>query len=433
MRDSNAGGTLRATERLRHPHDNKPRAAAGPTRAALAKGARTLGAVLATGAGTLALGLTAVKLGSAAKGLYERHQSKRASEARSRELRVIVPNKDPQRAGTLEWTPEKGKIMVCVPGECYIVESAAPMAWVTKTAGSSVRTLTYKKGLKKATKVIDEAARPVCAAMAHVLADRAAALDPKHRDRKNLTANALSDENGKWLESPATCEFHPREGRLECTMVRGDESDKQHIPFESLDEQRKALDEGKHPEKATEHADGALAPYIGTVWKPEIGKIMVCVPSKYIVVASAEAVAWVEEFAGSSVKTSTYTLGMRDWNLQRDTNEAVRPVCAAMARALAYAARLDPELDSTNLRAKALSDENGTWLETHATCELISGKRLRCTLKRGNEWNVQIIPFASILATIDAARVPAAFFGHGLWHKTRGLALPAHSVVMYTE
>ncbi len=68
MRDSNAAGTLRATERLRHPHDHKPRAPAGPTRAALANGARTLGAVLAAGAGTLALGLAAVKLGSAAAG-----------------------------------------------------------------------------------------------------------------------------------------------------------------------------------------------------------------------------------------------------------------------------------------------------------------------------------------------------------------------------
>jgi predicted RNA methylase len=90
MRDSNAAGALRATERLRHPHDHKPRAAARPTRTALANGARTLGAVLAAGAGTLALGLTAAKLGSAAKGLYGRQQSKRASEARSRELRVIV-------------------------------------------------------------------------------------------------------------------------------------------------------------------------------------------------------------------------------------------------------------------------------------------------------------------------------------------------------
>jgi hypothetical protein len=431
MRDSNAAGTLRATERLRHPHDNKPRAAASPTRAALANGARTLGTVLAAGAGTLALGLTAVKLG----GLYRRHQSKRATEARSREPRVIVPNQDPQRAGTIAWTPEEGRIMVCVPGKCYINNIAGSMAWANKHAESSVRTLTYKPRLRKETKDTKEAVRPVCAAMARVLAERAADLDPKRR------ANALSDENGKWLKNPATCEFYPSEGLLECTMVRENESDKHHIPFESLlaslmtDEQRKALDavldEGKHPEKATEHADGAFTTSIGTVWRPEKGKIMVCVPGKCTIIDSAEAVAWVKGFAGMSVRTLTYKPGMAVWEQQRDITEAVRPVCAAMARALAEA-RLDPQLDSTNLTAKALSDENGTWLETHATCKLRSDGHLECHLKRGNELDAQLIPFASILTTIDAARVSAAF-GHGLWHKTRGLALPAHSVVMYTE
>jgi hypothetical protein len=163
---------------------------------------------------------------------------------------------------------------------------------------------------------------------------------------------------------------------------------------------------------------------------------MVCVRGKCTIIDSAEAVAWVNEFAGGYVKTSTYKLGMRGWNPQTSTNQAVRPVCAAMARALAEA-RLDTQLDSTNLTAKALSDENGTWLGTYeATCKLRSDGHLECHLRRGNELDeldVQLIPFASILPTIDAERVSAAFFGHGLWHKTRGLALPAHSVVMYTE
>jgi hypothetical protein len=303
MRDSNAAGTLRATERLRHPHDHKPRAPASPTRAALAKGASTLGTVLATGAGTLALGLTAVKLGSAVAGLYGRHRIKRASEASLRELRVIVV------------TP-KTQVATCAP----------------------------------------------------------------------LT-----------------------------------------------NEQRKAFDDGKHMGNVTKNADGTLATSIGRVWKPEQGKIMVCVRGKCTIIDSAEAVAWVNEFAGRDVKTFTYKLGMSGWNPQTSTNQAVRPVCAAMARALAEARR-DTQLDSTNLTAKALSDENGTWLEAHATCEFISGKFkiLRCNLKRGNELDVQLIPFESLLTTIDTARVSAAF-GHGLWHKMRDLPLPAHSVVMYTE
>jgi hypothetical protein len=229
MRDSNAGGTLRATERLRHPHDNKPRAAASPTRAALANGARTLGAVLATGAGTLALGLTAVKLGSAAKGLYGRYMG--TSAPKCEDYRAVVKSNSGATAHTLS---SEQKRLVCalleghdiqdktgdagdlwrsdtspydvfhwgsnVPPEATLLRSVQGevIAWTNGECMALPLTSARIKGnaFVRGTLTGYKEATPVCATIALALYQRFA------RDETgSYQAEALSDGKGGWLDS----------------------------------------------------------------------------------------------------------------------------------------------------------------------------------------------------------------------------------------
>jgi hypothetical protein len=247
MRDSKPGGTLRAAERLRHAHEDKQTQATSsfPVRSAraLAKGASSLGVVGGVAATALAL--------NGVLALYNRDASKQTLS----NYRAIVPStgqkgKDkttctpltkraasflsqqddgtwtlplwfyPRPKGTI-WTPELGKIMVCVRGKCTVVDSDSAVA---EFNDKKVQTARFSQDEKKSQG--DEVVLPVCAAMARVFtANREPNLEADLN--ANLKVEALSDGDGSWLgdciagirSQPATCELSQMFGEVSLTCT----------------------------------------------------------------------------------------------------------------------------------------------------------------------------------------------------------------------
>jgi hypothetical protein len=164
-----------------------------------------------------------------------------------------------------------------------------------------------------------------------------------------------------------------------------------------------------------------------TIWRPEPGKIMVCARGACTVVDSATAVAKFSEHVPKPVRTIMHILSQFDthWLLQKNKYEAVMPVCAAMALEFAR----HEQNSEPDLTVEALSDEQGNWRYTPATCRLSSevDGHLECSIRRGNTWSMQLVPLEPLPRTSDAAT-----FGRGLRLTTRRLARPARPVMMYT-
>ncbi len=258
MRDSKPGGTLRAAERLRHSHEDKQTQATSsfPVRSAraLAKGARSLGVVGAVGATALALsGVIELYNRDARKQTLSNYraivpftgqkgQNKTTCTPLTKRAESFLRKQDdgtwtlplwfyPRPKGTI-WTPELGKIMVCVRGKCTVVDSAS-----AKVEGD-VLTIRWSKSGSQRT---HEKVLPVCAAMARAFAanthdhkheanlkvealsdDEGGSNTHDHKHEANLKVEALSDDEGRWLGDcrpewvgmlprPATCE---RSGEL---------------------------------------------------------------------------------------------------------------------------------------------------------------------------------------------------------------------------
>ena len=79
-----------------------------------------------------------------------------------------------------------------------------------------------------------------------------------------------------------------------------------------------------------------------------------------------------------------------------------------------------------DLTVEALSDNQGDWLYTLATCRLSSevDGHLECSIRRGDTWTIQLVPLEPLPRT--------SAFGRGLRLTTRRLARPARPVMMYT-
>jgi hypothetical protein len=191
----------------------------------------------------------------------------------------------------------------------------------------------------------------------------------------------------------------------------------------------KPLTESEEPSLERKHDGTWTSPAHpkATIWRPEPGKIMVCAHGACAVVDTATAVAKFSEHVPKTVRTIMYILSQfnTQWLLRKDAYEAVMPVCAAMALEFAR----HEQNSETDLTVEALSDEQGDWHYTPATCKLSSevAGHLECSIHRGNTWSIQLVPLEPLPRTSDATT-----FGRGLRLTTRRLERPARPVMMYT-
>ena len=304
------------------------------------------------------------------------------------------------------WKPVKGKIIVCLPRMCAVIDTTVAMSSIS----GSVRTV-VKTHLGDETQA---PVMPVCAAMA-------VALNEGARIRENpyeiSSATALSDEHGRWLEKPATCSMRSRSGmlcypeeRVEQTIefhqiARTDELEfHQMTPREKAphakpiaeyraivpsgtfmrrddptltfklsqlpDEQRNLVTrilgsdvsevhEGdqiitRQPDGLFKWMNGSQTNYIGA---PEEGKLILCFPGQ----CAAYTIRTAEELLDElSAKYDTTNLRAVPTSVtgKRRTNESIVPEHATMA--LVMLRLLEPN-PNTHSRVDAVTNATGKW------------------------------------------------------------------------
>ena len=136
--------------------------------------------------------------------------------------------------------PVKGEIIVCFRGECTAVKNDT--AAITEEVDTTVN----------GTQVRGAKALPVCAAMA--LTFNEARLSGATQHMADARVEALSDEKGNWLDTPATCKARTRRG-LTCIYTTTGGALEQEILFVQLRKQAQAAPAA--PRAAPTANDGA--------------------------------------------------------------------------------------------------------------------------------------------------------------------------------
>jgi hypothetical protein len=317
--------------------------------------------------------------------------------------------------------PMPGRVIICLGGKCVVVSGQRATSIITEA-------FPVYKGPEK---VGDKVPSAVCAAMALALYEH------RQTNQEVRQADAVSDSNGGWLGTPATCGVYLRVIRCYYKLQDGIE-EMQEIRVEDLERllrnrQTAATDEGlvsqvvdsktatvKAVDLSGQCADEAqnyraIVPSKNT-WTKSTATALTDLQTQFLcqLRANADKDEIIGEHASLSRLNEINALpGDRDSFLWRPTGPeatlckpvqghiivcldgectvmnsqealeciaeagTIRPVCAAMAVAL-YTKRVKSN-GTEGFQATAFSDDSGSWLLSPATCTIKRQKGYECT------------------------------------------------------